>query len=116
MPYSDLRSYLEVLEKCGKLRRIRKEVDASWEIAAVCRQLFYKFQPKERPAIIFENPKGGYIRHTVNAVYLIELNRKPDVDFEKSGISDFAEVKWLQKIEEDWHPYVKLCLEKAGFE
>src|SRR3989338_7862459 len=58
MPYSDLRSYLEVLEKCGKLRRIRKEVDASWEIAAVCRQLFYKFQPKERPAIIFENPKG----------------------------------------------------------
>ena len=64
---------------------------------------------------IFENPKGGYIRHTVNAVYLIELNRKPDVDFEKSGISDFSEVKWLQKIEEDWHPYVKLCLEKAGF-
>ncbi|MBU2101236.1 hypothetical protein KKH05_00730, partial [Patescibacteria group bacterium] len=64
---------------------------------------------------IFENPKGGYVRHTINAAYSVELSKKPDVDFEKSGISDFSEVKWLGKIDKSWHPYVKLCLEKAGF-
>ncbi len=64
---------------------------------------------------IFKNPKGGYFRHTVNAVYLVKLNKKPDVDFEKSGISDFSEVKWFSKINKNWDPYVKLCLKKAGF-
>jgi len=58
MPYTDLRAYINVLEERGKLRRVKKEVDKDWEIAAVCRQLFYKFEPKKRPAVIFENVKG----------------------------------------------------------
>jgi len=64
---------------------------------------------------IFHNPEGGYIRHTVNAVYLVELDKKPDIDFKKSGVSDFSEVRWFDKIDESWHPYVKLSLKKAGF-
>ena len=40
MAYRDLREYLKVLEKKGKLKRVKKEVDKDWEIAAVCRQLF----------------------------------------------------------------------------
>jgi len=58
MAYYDLREYLECLEKKGKLRRVKKEVDKDWEVAAVCRQLFYKFTPEERPALLFENVKG----------------------------------------------------------
>jgi UbiD family decarboxylase len=58
MAYADLRAYIEVLEERGKLRRVKKEVDKDWEIAAVCRQLFYKFKPEDRPAVIFENVKG----------------------------------------------------------
>lgn len=58
MAYTDLRAYIAVLEERGKLKRIKKEVDKDWEIAAVCRQLFYKFEPEHRPAVIFENVKG----------------------------------------------------------
>lgn len=58
MAYRDLRPYLAVLEKKGKLRRIRKEVNKDWEIAAVCRQLFYKIPDVRRPALMFQNVKG----------------------------------------------------------
>src|SRR3972149_533140 len=58
MAYRDLRSYLAALEEKGKLKRVTKEVDKDWEIAAVCRQLFKKIAPQNRPALIFENVKG----------------------------------------------------------
>ena len=58
MAYRDLREYVSTLEKHGKLKRVIKEVDKDWEIAAVCRQLFKKIPPHNRPALIFENVKG----------------------------------------------------------
>lgn len=58
MAYRDLRDYLTALEKRGKLKRVMKEVDKDWEIAAVCRQLFKKIPPQQRPALVFENVKG----------------------------------------------------------
>lgn len=58
MAYRDLRDYLATLEAKGKLKRIKKEVDKDWKIASVCRQLFYKFPPLKRPAVLFENVKG----------------------------------------------------------
>ncbi|MBI2122307.1 MAG: UbiD family decarboxylase [Candidatus Sungbacteria bacterium] len=57
MAYRDIREYLKTLENKGKLRRVKKEVDKDWEIAAVCRQLFYKFLPENRPALLFERVK-----------------------------------------------------------
>jgi UbiD family decarboxylase len=58
MAYADLREYLSVLEKKGKLKRVTKQVDKDWELAAVCRQLFHKIAPEKRPALLFENVKG----------------------------------------------------------
>ena len=58
MAYRDLREYVSTLEKHGKLKRISKEVDKDWEIAAVCRLLFKKIPPQKRPALMFENVKG----------------------------------------------------------
>ena len=58
MAYHDLREYVATLEKHGKLKRVTKEVDKDWEIAAVCRQLFKKIPPQKRPALVFENVKG----------------------------------------------------------
>jgi len=58
MAYQDLRSYLAALEEKGKLKRVKKEVEKDWEIAAVCRQLFFKIPPERRPAVLFENVKG----------------------------------------------------------
>ena len=47
MAYRDLRDYVATLEKHGKLKRVTKQVDKDWEIAAVCRQLFKKIPPAE---------------------------------------------------------------------
>src|SRR5919109_1366582 len=58
MAYADLREYLAVLEKNGKLRRVKKEVEKDWELAAVCRQLFKKIPAEKRPAVMFDNVKG----------------------------------------------------------
>lgn len=58
MAYADLREYIGVLENQGKLRRVTKEVDKDWEVAAVCRQLFKKIPSDRRPALLFENVKG----------------------------------------------------------
>jgi 2,5-furandicarboxylate decarboxylase 1 len=58
MAYPDLRAYLAVLEEKGKLKRVAAEVDKDWEIAAVCRQLFLKISPEQRPALLFEKVKG----------------------------------------------------------
>lgn len=61
MAYADLREYVDALEERGKLKRVKKEVDKDWELAAVCRQLFKKIPPQKRPALIFENVKGSSI-------------------------------------------------------
>jgi UbiD family decarboxylase len=61
MAYADLREYLSALENKGKLKRVKKEVDKDWEVAAVCRQLFKKIPPEKRPALLFENVKGFQI-------------------------------------------------------
>src|SRR3990170_6924026 len=58
MAYADLREYVAALEMKSKLKRVKKEVDKDWELAAVCRQLFKKIPPQKRPALIFENIKG----------------------------------------------------------
>jgi len=58
MPYRDLREYLEVLEKQGKLFRISKEVDKDWELSAVAKLAFRKIPDERRPALLFENVKG----------------------------------------------------------
>ena len=84
MPYSDLREYLRALEGRGKLRHIPVEVDKDWEIAAVCRRVFQRVHPKERPALMFDKVKGFDIpvaAGTLGAspeVYALALECSPD--------------------------------------
>jgi UbiD family decarboxylase len=68
MAYKDLREYMAALEEKGKLKRVTKEVDKDWEIAAVCRQLFKKISPYKRPAVVFENVKGFKIPVTAGVL------------------------------------------------
>ena len=58
MAYRDLREYVEVLERRGKLHRVTAEVDKDWEIAAVCRRVFQKIPARTRPVLIFERVRG----------------------------------------------------------
>ena len=97
MAYQDLREYLVALENKGKLKRVKKEVDKDWEIAAVCRQTFKKIAPERRPALLFENIKGhrmplaAGVLGASKAIYAIGLetdsvegiNRKWDRALEK---------------------------------
>lgn len=61
---------------------------------------------------IFDTSAQGGSAHTVNIFFSYELEDEPEVVFDKFQLS---EVKWFDKINSDWHPYVKLSLEKAGF-
>lgn len=52
--FDTMESFIQALEEDGKLARVTAEVDPSWEITAIMRQIFKKPQP-ERKAIVFEN-------------------------------------------------------------
>ncbi len=54
MRYSDLREFLQFLEKQGELVRIKQEVDPKLEITEICDRTL----KKGGPALLFENPKG----------------------------------------------------------
>jgi len=55
MPYSDLRSYLNALEKEGELHYVKAEVDPELEITEIATRIV-----KEKgPALLFENVQGS---------------------------------------------------------
>jgi UbiD family decarboxylase len=54
MAYSDLREWIQVLEKEGELTRVKKEVDWDLELGAVARENM----DRNGPALLFENIKG----------------------------------------------------------
>lgn len=103
MAYRDLRDYLTALEKKGKLRRVKKEVDKDWEIAAVCRQLFYKISAERRPALLFENVKGFTIPLVAGAlgasrqIYAIGL--------EADSVEEINR-KWVEALEKPLAPRI----------
>jgi 4-hydroxy-3-polyprenylbenzoate decarboxylase len=54
MKYSDLRDFLDQLEKQGQLKRITQEIDPYLEITEICDRTLRA----GGPALLFENPKG----------------------------------------------------------
>jgi len=56
--FYDLREYLEHLENGGLLKRVKKRVNRDWEIAAVCRELFFIQSSEDRPGLLFEDVEG----------------------------------------------------------
>ena len=89
MSYYDLREYLNILEKTGKLKRVKKEVDKDWEISAVARVAFQTIPEKERPALMFENVKGYNIPVALGVlgasedIYALALETTPEGIAEK---------------------------------
>ncbi len=99
MAFKDLRDYLQRLEEQDLLRRITCEVDPDWEIAAVCRTVFSRFDSASRPALLFENVMGKSMPVLVgavgasSAVYATALGISPD-----NLIEDVADV-WARAID-----------------
>ena len=63
MPYTDLREYIDKLEKEGELHRIKKEVDWNLELGAIMRRA----NDLREPALLFERVKGYSPDYTVLA-------------------------------------------------
>ena len=58
MAHRDIRDHLAALESKGKLRRIRKNVDHTWEVACLARWMFQALPDSERFGLLFERVKG----------------------------------------------------------
>ena len=58
MAYRDIREHLAALEAKGKLRRIQKNVDHTWEVACLARWMFQALPDSERFGLLFEKVKG----------------------------------------------------------
>ncbi len=63
MAYSDLREFIQALEKAGELKRVTAEVDPVLEIT----ELADRAVKSGGPALLFENPKGYDIPVLINA-------------------------------------------------
>ena len=53
MAYHDLQEYLARLESAGKLHWIEQRVDPAWEVTAITRQVFDRYDWNARPALGF---------------------------------------------------------------
>lgn len=82
--YPDMRALIRVLEQKGKLFRVKKAVDLSWEVGAMARWIYQGFAEDQRFALLFEHIQG----HTIPVataligasrdVYAIAMGTTPD--------------------------------------
>lgn len=100
MAYRDMREYLAALEARGKLRRIKQEVDHTWEVACIARWMFQALPHEQRCGLLFENVKGSKIPVMTGVlgaspeVYSIALGVEPE------AIND----KWVQALRNPLSP------------
>ncbi|MDB4444307.1 UbiD family decarboxylase [bacterium] len=84
MANHDIRAYLGVLEKRGKLKRIQKEVDHTWEVSCIARWMFQALPEDKRFGLLFEAVKAYKIPVMTGIlgasreVYAMALDTIPD--------------------------------------
>ena len=64
----NLRDFLAVLEAAGKLKRVTKEVDPSWEPAALAKWMYQAVPEADRVGLLFENVRGSELPLAVGAL------------------------------------------------
>lgn len=106
MAYHDIRDYLSALESKGKLRRIQKGVDHTWELACLARWMFQALPEAARFGLLFEKVKGFQIPVMTGVLgasretYAIALETEPEQINEK----------WIQAL---LHPLSPTVVEVA---
>jgi UbiD family decarboxylase len=63
-----MRSYLEKLEAAGKLKRVAKTVDRSWEPGALAKWMFQALPENERFGLLFEHVAGSELPLVLGAL------------------------------------------------
>src|SRR5689334_3021592 len=93
MAYTDLRQFIQVLEKQGELERISLEVDPVLEIA----EFADRSVKSNGPAFLFEKPKGSRVPVLINAfasMRRMELALEVDsIDAIAARISEYLEMR-----------------------
>src|SRR6266699_98711 len=93
MAYTDLRDFIQALEKHGELKRVSIEVDPVLEIA----EFADRSVKSQGPALLFEKPKGSRIPVLINAfasMRRMELALEVDsVDAIAARISEYLEMR-----------------------
>ena len=84
MAYSNLRNFIETLEKHGELKRVSAEVDPALEIA----ELADRAVKSGGPALLFENPRGHTIPVLINAFASM---RKMELALEVDDVQSLAD-------------------------
>ena len=84
MAYADIRDYIKALETHGKLQRVQRSVDRTWELACLARWMFQALPESNRFGLFFEQIKDfntpvmtgilGASRET----YALALETEPD--------------------------------------
>jgi len=57
--HGSMREFIDELEAQGKLQRVSKEVDPSWEVSCMARWIYQGLPMEERFGLLFENVKGS---------------------------------------------------------
>lgn len=99
MAYSDLRTFLKVLEDQGELVKVSVGVDVKYEMGAVTRKAHDMGGSEENKALLFEKPKGYNIPIAVNIVgnrkrYCMAVDMTPE---------NFHE-QWIERIRKPIEP------------
>jgi len=93
MPYTDLRDFIQALEKHGELKRISVEVDPILEIT----EFADRSVKTQGPALLFEKPKGSRVPVLINAfasMRRMELALEVDsVNTVAARISEYLEMR-----------------------
>jgi 4-hydroxy-3-polyprenylbenzoate decarboxylase len=93
MAYSDLRDFIQALEKHGELKRVSVEVDPVLEIT----EFADRSVKSQGPALLFEKPKGSSVPVLINAfasMRRMELALEVDsVDTIAARISEYLEMR-----------------------
>ena len=79
-----MREFIDELEARGKLQRVSKQVDPSWEVSCMARWVYQGLPMEERFGLLFENVKGSSMTVATpligasREVYALALGTTPD--------------------------------------
>ncbi|MCZ6767951.1 MAG: UbiD family decarboxylase [Acidobacteria bacterium] len=79
-----MREFIDELEAHGKLQRVSKQVDPSWEVSCMARWVYQGLPMEERFGLLFENVKGSSMTVATpligasREVYALALGTTPD--------------------------------------
>ncbi|MDP6681862.1 MAG: UbiD family decarboxylase, partial [Desulfobacterales bacterium] len=94
MAYRDIRDYLGTLEAKGKLKRIQKGVDHTWELACLARWMFQAMPEGARFGMLFEQVNGFNIPVMTGILGTSRETYALALETESDQIND----KWMQAL------------------